>query len=111
MAMIDGAVKKLRSLNIPETRINEIREKGTVPRTIEWPAPANGAVIEKKVVNGQRVMPGDEQSRPALLGQAKAIAISWIAEHRGRRRTRWRWPRTIEAPAARIRRARLACSV
>jgi len=73
-AMIDGAVKKLRSLGLPEARINEIRANGNVPRTIEWPSPANGAVIEKKVLNGQRVMPGDELYRIADLSTIWVIA-------------------------------------
>ncbi len=55
MAMIDGASQRLRSLAIPEARIREIQESGTVPRTIEWPAPSSGTVLEKKVVSGQRV--------------------------------------------------------
>ena len=52
MAMVDGAAQKLRSLGMPESRIREIQAGGTVPRTIEWPAPASGTVLEKKV--GQR---------------------------------------------------------
>jgi Cu(I)/Ag(I) efflux system membrane fusion protein len=74
MAMVDGAAQKLRSFGVPETRIREIQESGTVPRTIEWPAPANGTVLEKKVVSGQRVMPGDELYRIADLSTLWVIA-------------------------------------
>jgi len=73
-AMVDGAAQKLRSLGVPETRIREIQEGGTVPRTIEWPAPANGTVLEKKVVSGQRVMAGDELYRITDLSTVWVIA-------------------------------------
>src|SRR6266446_5597780 len=73
-AMVDGAAQKLRSLGMPESRIREIQEGGTVPRTIEWPAPANGTVLEKKVVSGQRVMAGDELYRITDLSTVWVIA-------------------------------------
>src|SRR2546430_6704950 len=74
MAMVDGAAQKLRSLGMPEARIREIQESGKVSRTIEWPAPASGTVLEKKVVSGQRIMPGDELYRIADLSTVWAIA-------------------------------------
>jgi len=74
IAMIDGAARKLRSIAIPETRIREIQESGTVPRTIEWPAPSSGTILEKKVVSGQRVMAGDELYRIADLSTLWVIA-------------------------------------
>ncbi len=73
MAMVDGAAQKLRSLGMPEVRIREIQEGGTVPRTIEWPAPATGTVLEKKVISGQRVMAGDELYRIADLSTVWVI--------------------------------------
>src|SRR6266487_1484468 len=74
MAMVDGAAQKLRSLGMPEARIREIQESGTVPRTIEWPAPASGTVLEKKVISGQRIMAGDELYRIADLATVWVIA-------------------------------------
>jgi Cu(I)/Ag(I) efflux system membrane fusion protein len=62
---LDGAMQRLRNLGVPESRIREVRETGTNPRTLDWPAPATGDVIEKRIVNGQRVMPGDELYRIA----------------------------------------------
>jgi Cu(I)/Ag(I) efflux system membrane fusion protein len=73
-AMVDGAAQKLRSLGIPEARIHEIRDGVTIPRTIEWPAPASGTVLEKKVISGQRVMAGDELYRIADLSTIWVIA-------------------------------------
>jgi Cu(I)/Ag(I) efflux system membrane fusion protein len=74
MAMVDGGAQKLRSLGMPEVRIREIQAGGTVPRTIEWPAPASGTVLEKKVISGQRVMAGDELYRIADLSTVWVIA-------------------------------------
>ena len=73
-ALVDGAAQKLRSLGMPEARIREIQESGKVSRTIEWPAPASGTVLEKKVISGQRIMPGDELYRIADLSTVWVIA-------------------------------------
>ncbi len=62
---LEGAMQRLRNLSVPESRIREVREKGVNPRTIDWPSPATGDVIVKRVINGQRVMPGDELYRIA----------------------------------------------
>jgi membrane fusion protein, copper/silver efflux system len=62
---LSGAVQRLRNLGIPESQIKEVRDKGTNPRTVDWPSPATGDVIEKKIINGQRVMPGYELYRIA----------------------------------------------
>jgi Cu(I)/Ag(I) efflux system membrane fusion protein len=62
---VSGAMQKLRNLGVPESHIKEVRDRGTNPRTVDWPSPASGDVIEKKIVNGQRVMPGTELYRIA----------------------------------------------
>ena len=62
---LEGAMLRLRNLGVPQSRIDEIRKTGGNPRTLDWPAPADGDVIEKKVINGQRVMAGDELYRIA----------------------------------------------
>ena len=72
--LLDGAMQRLRNLGIPESRIKEVREIGTSPRTIDWPAPASGVVIAKRVINGQRVIAGEELYRIADLSQVWVIA-------------------------------------
>jgi Cu(I)/Ag(I) efflux system membrane fusion protein len=62
---LEGARQRLRNLGVPEARIREIQEQGVNPRTIDWPAPASGHIVEKRIVNGQRVMPGEELYRIA----------------------------------------------
>jgi membrane fusion protein, copper/silver efflux system len=71
---LDGAMQRLRNLGVPESRIREVRETGANPRTIDWPAPANGVVISKRVINGQRVAAGDELYRIADLSRVWVIA-------------------------------------
>jgi Cu(I)/Ag(I) efflux system membrane fusion protein len=56
---VEGALQRLRNLAVPESRIKEVRETGANPRTLDWPSPATGDVIEKKIINGQRVKAGD----------------------------------------------------
>jgi len=62
---IQGAMQQLRNLGVPEARIREVRDTGTTPRTIDWLSPATGDVIDKQVINGQRVRAGDELFRIA----------------------------------------------
>jgi Cu(I)/Ag(I) efflux system membrane fusion protein len=71
---LEGAMQRLRNLGVPESRIREVRAKGVNPRTVDWPAPASGHVIEKRVINGQRVMPGDELYRIADYSRVWVIA-------------------------------------
>jgi Cu(I)/Ag(I) efflux system membrane fusion protein len=67
-------MQRLRNLAVPESRIQEVRSKGTNPRTLDWPAPTTGTVIDKKIINGQRVMPGEELYRIADLSHLWVIA-------------------------------------
>ncbi len=69
-----GAMQQLRNLGVPESRIREVRESGVGPRTIDWPSPATGDVIEKQVILGQRVRAGDELFRIADHTQLWVIA-------------------------------------
>jgi Cu(I)/Ag(I) efflux system membrane fusion protein len=58
-------MQKLRNLDVPDSRIDEVRKTLTNPRTIDWASPATGDIVEKKVIQGQRVMAGDELFRIA----------------------------------------------
>lgn len=71
---VEGAMQRLRNLGLSEARIREIRDSGTNPRTVDWLAPAGGAVIVKKIINGQRVMAGDELFRIVDLSNLWVIA-------------------------------------
>ena len=71
---LNGTVRRLRNLGVPEIRIQELRESGLNPRTIDWPSPASGTIISKRVINGQRISAGDELYRIADLSQVWVIA-------------------------------------
>ena len=71
---LDGAMQRLRNLGVPESRIREIRDSGSNPRTIDWLAPAGGTVMVKRIINGQRVVAGDELYRIVDLTNLWVIA-------------------------------------
>jgi Cu(I)/Ag(I) efflux system membrane fusion protein len=71
---VAGAIQRLRNLDVPESRIDEVRTSLTNPRTIDWASPATGDVIEKNVIEGQRVMAGDELFRIADHGRVWVVA-------------------------------------
>ena len=71
---IDGTMRRLRNLGVPESLIREVRERGIDTRTIDWPAPATGTVVSKRVVNGQQAKAGDELYRIVDLSQVWVIA-------------------------------------
>jgi membrane fusion protein, copper/silver efflux system len=75
---LEGAMQRLRNLGVPQSRIDEVRKTNTNPRTIDWPAPADGDVIEKKVINGQRVLAGDELYR--IADHSRVWIIADVAE-------------------------------
>jgi Cu(I)/Ag(I) efflux system membrane fusion protein len=67
-------MQRLRNLGLSENRIREIRDSGSNPRTIDWLAPADGTVITKKIINGQRVVAGEELYRIVDLTNLWVIA-------------------------------------
>ena len=71
---MDGAMQRLRNFGLSEARINEIHESGNNPRTIDWLAPAGGTVIAKRIVNGQKIIAGDELYRIVDLSNLWVIA-------------------------------------
>jgi len=75
---VAGAMQKLRNLDVPDSRIDEVRETMTNPRTIDWASPANGDIVEKKVIQGQRVMAGDELFR--IADHSRVWVIAEVAE-------------------------------
>src|SRR5262249_30651151 len=75
---LEGAMQRLRNLGVPEARIREVRESGSNPRTLDWPSPASGDVIEKRVINGQRVTAGMELYR--IADHSRVWVIADVAE-------------------------------
>ena len=74
-----GAEQRLRNLDIPEPVIARLKASGETVMSIDWPSPATGVVIEKKVIEGQQIKMGDEVMRIADLDTVWVIAD--VAEH------------------------------
>ena len=75
---LEGAKQKLRNLDVPEARIDEVRKSMTNPRTIDWASPATGDIIEKAVIEGQRVAAGDELFR--IADHCRVWVVAEVAE-------------------------------
>src|SRR5262249_31286542 len=75
---LEGAMQRLRNLGVPESRIREVREKAVNRRTLDWPSPASGDVIEKRVITGQRVTAGMELYR--IADHSRVWVIADVAE-------------------------------
>lgn len=70
----DGTMQRLRNLGLSEARIREINDSGKNPRTIDWLAPVGGTVIAKRIINGQKIVAGDELYRIVDLSNLWVIA-------------------------------------
>jgi len=57
--LLEGARRRLRLWGIPEDEIQRLQDTGTASRTITLRSPASGYVIEKMVLEGSRIMPGE----------------------------------------------------
>jgi Cu(I)/Ag(I) efflux system membrane fusion protein len=75
---VAGAVQRLRNLDVLESRIDEVRASLANPRTIDWASPASGDVIAKKVIEGQRVVAGDELFR--IADHSSVWVVAEVAE-------------------------------
>ena len=56
--LLESARRRLAYWDIPEDVIREIEETGRVQRTLVLRAPESGVVVEKNVVQGDRITPG-----------------------------------------------------
>ena len=58
-AGVVGASRRLRNYGVPEEFIEQVKRDRKVPDTITWPAPRDGAVLERNAVDGQGFKAGD----------------------------------------------------
>jgi Cu(I)/Ag(I) efflux system membrane fusion protein len=68
-AMLDAARRRLAYWDISPDQVTRLERTGEVTRTLTLASPAHGVVLEKDVVEGQRVMPGMRLYRIADLTQ------------------------------------------
>ncbi len=67
--MVASARRRLSYWDIPAADIARIERSGQVQRTLTLRAPSTGVVVEKNVLQGQRIMEGDALYRVADLGR------------------------------------------
>jgi Cu(I)/Ag(I) efflux system membrane fusion protein len=71
-ASVEAARQRLRLWEVPERTIDEVERTGTVQRAITLHSPCAGYVLEKPVLLGQRVMPGD------ALYKVADLSVVWL---------------------------------
>ena len=67
--LLSAARRRLSYWDVPEETIRAIEERGTPTKTLTLRAPASGMVVEKSVVEGDRIMPGMTLYRIADLSR------------------------------------------
>ncbi|NNF37238.1 MAG: efflux RND transporter periplasmic adaptor subunit [Gemmatimonadetes bacterium] len=67
--LLESARRRLSYWDVPDDEIARIEESGTVSRTLTLRAPAGGIVVEKNVVQGDRIVPGMTLFRVADLSR------------------------------------------
>ena len=75
---VDGALRKLTNMGVPESHIRRIGTSGVPPAMIEWPSPVSGVVIEKMVIEGERAEPGRALFK--IADHTKLWVIADVAE-------------------------------
>jgi Cu(I)/Ag(I) efflux system membrane fusion protein len=69
-----GGLQKLKNLEVPEAVVEALR-KGEPPQmSFDWPSPATGVVLQKRVIEGQMARAGEELYRIADLTTIWVIA-------------------------------------
>lgn len=69
MQLLESARRRLSYWDIPDDQIRRIEESGEPTKTLTLNAPATGVVVEKGVVEGDRIMPGMAVYRIADLSR------------------------------------------
>ncbi|MGD2067180.1 MAG: efflux RND transporter periplasmic adaptor subunit [Gemmatimonadota bacterium] len=67
--LLESARRRLAYWDIPEEEIRRIEETGEMRKTLTLRSPASGVVVEKNVVEGDRIMPGMTVYRIADLSR------------------------------------------
>lgn len=73
LSVLDSAHEKLRLWDITEKQIGDLERNGTIQRLLMISAPISGFVIEKNVLAGQKVMPGESLYKIADLSTVWVI--------------------------------------
>ena len=68
----ESALQRLRNWDISESDLEAVQEEGRVSQNLTLRSPARGVVLEKKVIQGQRFMPGE------ILYQIADLTSVWM---------------------------------
>ncbi|HIJ83344.1 MAG: czcB [Magnetococcales bacterium] len=72
--LAEGALMRLRNWDVSEDQLKRLRTTGQVGRTLSVHSPVSGIVLEKAVIQGMRVMPGEMLYRMADLTSVWVVA-------------------------------------
>jgi Cu(I)/Ag(I) efflux system membrane fusion protein len=67
--LVESSRRRLRYWGVPPDEIQRVEETGEVQRTVTLRSPYGGVVVEKPVLAGQRIMPGDVAYKIADLSR------------------------------------------
>ena len=70
----EGAIQKLRNLEVPEDEIAALRKRGKASHTVSVRSPVTGVVMERKAVKGMRFPAGETLYRLADLSEVWVLA-------------------------------------
>ncbi len=79
-SLLRSAREKLKLWNITDAQIDELGRTGEAPRTITVYSPGSGIVVEKNVLQGQKVMSGENLYKIADLSKVWIIAAVYEYE-------------------------------
>jgi membrane fusion protein, copper/silver efflux system len=68
-----GSRQRVMNLDVPESAIVAMEKTHTVPMAIEWTAPRDGIVLERRAIEGMRAQPGEVLFRVADVSVVWAI--------------------------------------
>jgi multidrug efflux pump subunit AcrA (membrane-fusion protein) len=68
-ALLESARRRLAYWDIPDDEIRRVEETGEITKALTLRSPASGVVVEKNVVEGDRIMPGMTVYRVADLSR------------------------------------------
>lgn len=61
--LVSAARQRLDRWDLPAAHVTELEKQKQVPPVVTFPSPASGVVMEKRAVEGMRVMPGESLYR------------------------------------------------
>ena len=72
--LVTSALQKLRNWDVAETELRRLQQTGEVRQYLSLRAQADGVVLEKKAIEGQRFMPGETLYQIADLSSVWMLA-------------------------------------